>query len=179
MEFARTIRSSGNDLLSLINEILDLSKIESGAMTVEIRELHFADLKEHLKRTFDPVAAEKGLKYTIDFDSSLPPLIYTDEMRLQQVLLNLLSNAFKFIHEGGVSIKGRIATQGWSSIHPVLSTTDQVIAFTVTHTGIGISEENQKAIFEAFQQADGSTSRKYGGTGLGLSICRLPPNATL
>ncbi len=172
VEFARTIRSSGNDLLSLINEILDLSKIESGAMTVEIRELHFADLKEHLKRTFDPVAAEKGLTYTIDFDASLPPQIYTDEMRLQQVLLNLLSNAFKFTHDGSVLIEGRIATGGWSSIHPVLSTTDRVIAFTVTDTGIGISEENQKAIFEAFQQADGSTSRKYGGTGLGLSICR-------
>jgi signal transduction histidine kinase/DNA-binding response OmpR family regulator/HAMP domain-containing protein len=172
VEFARTIYSSGDDLLSLINDILDLSKIESGAMTVELDELRLDALKEYLQRTFDQVAAEKDLVFEVDFAESLPPQIYTDEMRLQQVLLNLLSNAFKFTSKGSVIVRGELATGGWSSDHPVLSRTDRVIAFAISDTGIGISRENQKIIFEAFQQADGSTSRKYGGTGLGLSICR-------
>jgi len=172
VEFARTIHSSGNDLLSLINEILDLSKIESGAMRVEIDELRFDSLEEHLRRTFEPVASEKALGFTLDFDVSLPPRIYTDAMRLQQVLLNLLSNAFKFTETGGVSVRVETVTGGWSADHPVIPTADRVIAFSITDTGIGISPSNQKIIFEAFQQGDGSTSRKYGGTGLGLSICR-------
>ena len=172
IEFARTIYSSGNDLLSLINEILDLSKIESGAMQVDVRELRFEGLEEHLRRTFDQVAAERGLDFRIDFDKGLPKQIYTDAMRLQQVLFNLLSNAFKFTHEGEVALTAQVAEDGWSPDHPVLSTSAQVIAFTISDTGIGISEDHQKIIFEAFQQGDGSTSRKYGGTGLGLSISR-------
>ncbi|MFC3230555.1 response regulator, partial [Marinibaculum pumilum] len=172
IEFARTIYSSGNDLLSLINEILDLSKIESGAMQVDVRELRFEGLEEHLRRTFDQVAAERGLDFRIDFDKGLPKQIYTDAMRLQQVLFNLLSNAFKFTHDGEVALTAQVAKDGWSPDHPVLSTSAQVIAFTISDTGIGISEDHQKIIFEAFQQGDGSTSRKYGGTGLGLSISR-------
>ncbi|MEQ8397571.1 HAMP domain-containing protein [Thalassobaculum sp.] len=172
VEFAHTVYSSGNDLLSLINEILDLSKIESGAMGVEIREMRFDLLEEHLRRTFTPVATEKKLSFVIDFHKSLPPQIYTDAMRLQQVLFNLLSNAFKFTETGGVAIKVRIVTTGWSRDHPVLTVANHVIGFTITDTGIGVSEDHQKIIFEAFQQGDGSTSRKYGGTGLGLSICR-------
>jgi signal transduction histidine kinase/DNA-binding response OmpR family regulator/HAMP domain-containing protein len=172
VEFAKTIYSSGCDLLSLINQILDLSKIESGAVTLEFSQLSLDALRDHLTRTFDPLAAQKGLKFTVTFDTSLPARIYTDEMRLQQILLNLLSNAFKFTKEGEVSVHATVAKNGWSSDHPTLSTTERVIAFSVTDTGIGISKENQSVIFEAFQQGDGSTSRKYGGTGLGLSICR-------
>src|SRR3546814_835267 len=172
IEFARTVHSSGGDLLALINEILDLSKIESGAMRVEIGELQFAVLEGNLRRTFAPVAADKGLEFIIDFDDTLPPQMYTDTLRLQQVLFNLLSNAFKFTETGTVSVRAAIATGGWSRVHPVLNATDRVIAFTIADTGIGISPENQKIIFEAFQQGDGSTSRKYGGTGLGLSISR-------
>jgi signal transduction histidine kinase/CheY-like chemotaxis protein len=172
IEFARTINSSGGDLLALINEILDLSKIESGAMRVEVDQLQLPLLEENLRRTFAPVAEDKGLDFIIKFDKALPPQIYTDALRLQQVLFNLLSNAFKFTETGMVSVRARVATDGWSKSHPVLATTEQVIAFTITDTGIGISPENQKIIFEAFQQGDGSTSRKYGGTGLGLSISR-------
>jgi signal transduction histidine kinase/CheY-like chemotaxis protein/HAMP domain-containing protein len=172
VEFAKTIYSSGCDLLSLINQILDLSKIESGAVTLEFSQISFDALRDHLTRTFDPLAAQKGLKFTVTFDKSLPARIYTDEMRLQQILLNLLSNAFKFTKEGEVSVHATVAKNGWSSDHPILSATDRVLAFSVTDTGIGISKENQSVIFEAFQQGDGSTNRKYGGTGLGLSICR-------
>ena len=172
IEFARTIYSSGNDLLALINEILDLSKIESGAMRIEIGELYLEALEENLRRTFAPMAADKNLQFTIDFDPALPPLISTDTLRLQQVLFNLLSNAFKFTEKGGVTVRAALAEEGWSSDHPVLNRTDRVVAFSIADTGIGISPDNQKIIFEAFQQGDGSTSRKYGGTGLGLSISR-------
>ncbi|MEQ9526128.1 MAG: response regulator [Thalassobaculum sp.] len=172
IEFARTIHSSGNDLLSLINEILDLSKIESGAMRVEIDELRFDAIEAHLRRTFDPVATEKKLDFTIELDESLPEHIVTDAMRLQQVLFNLLSNAFKFTEKGGVTLRAERATEGWSPDHPVLGIAGTVVAFAISDTGIGITEANQRIIFEAFQQGDGSTSRKYGGTGLGLSICR-------
>jgi signal transduction histidine kinase/CheY-like chemotaxis protein len=172
VEFARTIYSSGGDLLALINEILDLSKIESGAMRIEVGELQLATLEENLRRTFAPMAADKGLEFTLEFDAALPPQVFTDTLRLQQVLFNLLSNAFKFTEQGGVSVQARNATSGWSTDHPVLTRTGRVVAFTIADTGIGISPENQKIIFEAFQQGDGSTSRKYGGTGLGLSISR-------
>ncbi|MEQ8346868.1 MAG: response regulator [Sneathiellaceae bacterium] len=172
VEFARTIHSSGNDLLSLINEILDLSKIESGAMRIEVRDTRLDALQEHLRRTFDPVAAEKRLAFTIEIDEAMPASLRTDSMRLQQVLFNLLSNAFKFTHEGGVTLHGQVATSGWSHGHPTLSNVKLAVAFSITDTGIGISPDHQRIIFEAFQQGDGSTSRKYGGTGLGLSICR-------
>jgi signal transduction histidine kinase/CheY-like chemotaxis protein/HAMP domain-containing protein len=171
-EFARTIHSAGSDLLSLINDILDLSKIESGTVSIEIGEMPMSALKQHMERTFRQLAADKNLTFEVEFDSSLPSAIRTDEKRLQQVVLNLLSNAFKFTAEGSVTLSARCATGGWSKNHPVLKNADSAIEIAVTDTGIGIPEDKQKLIFEAFQQADGTTSRKYGGTGLGLSISR-------
>ena len=172
IEYSQTIYSSGNDLLSLINDILDLAKIESGTMSIDMVQLTIADLCEPLERTFKQVAIDKGLNFTIELDSELPPTIYTDAKRLQQILKNLLANAFKFTEKGEVSLNIFVAKQGWSSDHEKLNRADRVIAFAVRDTGIGIAPEKQKIIFEAFQQADGTTSRKFGGTGLGLSISR-------
>ncbi|HYG90706.1 MAG TPA: response regulator, partial [Azospirillum sp.] len=172
VEFAHTIHSAGADLLGLINDILDLSKIESGTVTLEIGEVVLADLRMYVERTFSQVAQEKGLGFTIEVDPRLPATIQTDEKRLEQVLNNLLSNAFKFTEEGSVTFRVEAATHGWSSDHPVLNAADTVLAFSVSDTGIGLPEDKQRIIFEAFQQADGTTSRKYGGTGLGLSISR-------
>jgi HAMP domain-containing protein/signal transduction histidine kinase/CheY-like chemotaxis protein len=171
-EFARTIHGAGSDLLSLINDILDLSKIESGTVSIEVGEMPMITLKQHMERTFRQLAADKGLEFDVAFDQSLPPAIRTDEKRLQQIVLNLLSNAFKFTSQGGVTLAVRSASKGWSPNHPVLRSAEQAIEIAVTDTGIGIPEDKQKLIFEAFQQADGTTSRKYGGTGLGLSISR-------
>jgi len=171
-EFARTIHSSGSDLLELINEILDLSKIESGMMEVEIGRVMFNDLAEYVERTFRQVAHDKGLEFLIQHEAGLPAGIFTDQRRLQQVLKNLLSNAFKFTEKGTVTVRVSAASQGWTPDHPILSKAETVIAFSVKDTGIGISPEKHRVIFEAFQQADGTTSRKYGGTGLGLSISR-------
>jgi signal transduction histidine kinase/CheY-like chemotaxis protein len=172
IEFARTINSAGTDLLSLINDILDLSKIESGTVSIEIGDMPLSSLKQHMERTFRQLAADKGLRFGIDFDPDLPVSVRTDEKRLQQVVLNLLSNAFKFTAHGGVTLAVRSATGGWSTNHPVLKSSVRSLAISVTDSGIGIPEDKQKLIFEAFQQADGTTSRKYGGTGLGLSISR-------
>jgi HAMP domain-containing protein/signal transduction histidine kinase/CheY-like chemotaxis protein len=172
MEFARTIHSAGSDLLSLINDILDLSKIESGTVSIELSDMPMSWLKLHMERTFRQLAADKALAFDVEFDSSLPATIRTDEKRLQQVVLNLLSNAFKFTSQGGVTLAVRCADGGWSKNHPVLRNVERAIEIAVTDTGIGIPEDKQKLIFEAFQQADGTTSRKYGGTGLGLSISR-------
>ena len=172
VEYARTIHAAGTDLLTLINDILDLAKIESGTMSVEIEQMRFTELASQLERTFRQVAQDKKLNFTMEFDPNLPRAIYTDSKRLQQVLKNLLANAFKFTENGRVSLHVNRATQGWSSTHEVLNHANSVIAFSVTDTGIGIPLDKQKVIFEAFQQADGSTSRKYGGTGLGLSISR-------
>jgi CheY-like chemotaxis protein/nitrogen-specific signal transduction histidine kinase len=172
MEFARTIHSAGSDLLSLINDILDLSKIESGTVSIELGDMPMAGLGQHMERTFRQLAADKGLDFKVEFDSSLPSSIRTDEKRLQQVVLNLLSNAFKFTAQGSVTLNVATARSGWSTNHPVLKNVDRAIEISVTDTGIGIPEDKQKLIFEAFQQADGTTSRKYGGTGLGLSISR-------
>jgi HAMP domain-containing protein/signal transduction histidine kinase/CheY-like chemotaxis protein len=171
-EFARTIHGAGSDLLSLINDILDLSKIESGTVSIEIGDMPMTGLKQHMERTFRQLAADKALDFVVNFDDNLPATIRTDEKRLQQVVLNLLSNAFKFTANGSVTLAVRSATQGWSTNHPVLRGAAQAIEIAVTDTGIGIPEDKQKLIFEAFQQADGTTSRKYGGTGLGLSISR-------
>ncbi|MFN3727097.1 MAG: HAMP domain-containing protein [Allosphingosinicella sp.] len=172
VEFARTIHSAGSDLLSLINDILDLSKIESGTVSIEIGEMPMNALKLHMERTFRQLAADKDLDFQVRVDDSLPATIRTDEKRLQQIVLNLLSNAFKFTSHGSVTLDVKPATSGWSPNHPVLRGVDQAIEISVTDTGIGIPEDKQKLIFEAFQQADGTTSRKYGGTGLGLSISR-------
>ncbi|WP_310468737.1 response regulator, partial [Sphingomonas sp.] len=172
VEFARTINSAGSDLLSLINDILDLSKIESGTVTIEVGEMPMSSLKQHMERTFRQLAADKHLAFNVEFDETMPDTIRTDEKRLQQIVLNLLSNAFKFTARGSVTLAVRAASGGWSKNHPVLHNADQAIEIAVTDTGIGIPEDKQKLIFEAFQQADGTTSRKYGGTGLGLSISR-------
>jgi HAMP domain-containing protein/signal transduction histidine kinase/CheY-like chemotaxis protein len=171
-EFARTIHDAGTDLLSLINDILDLSKIESGTVAIEIGEISLASLRQHMERTFRQLATEKRLRFKVEFDEALPESIRTDEKRLQQVVLNLLSNAFKFTAQGSVTLAVRPVASGWTPDHPVLSEADEVIEIEVTDTGIGIPEDKQRLIFEAFQQADGTTSRKYGGTGLGLSISR-------
>jgi signal transduction histidine kinase/HAMP domain-containing protein/CheY-like chemotaxis protein len=159
VEFATTIHSAGNDLLALINDILDLSKVEAGKMELDLGAVALADICEDVERSFRPVAEEKGLTFAIELDDALPPSIVTDEQRLQQVLRNLLSNAFKFTPTGTVALK-------------VLRDADERISFAVADTGVGIAPDKLASIFEAFQQADGTTSRKYGGTGLGLSISR-------
>src|SRR5581483_10283133 len=158
--------------LALINDILDLSKVESGTMTLELNNMPFTEMRHHLDRVFRHVAEGKNLNFEIEIEPNLPEEIYTDGKRLEQVLRNLLSNAFKFTERGQVSLKVGPANSGWTLDHPVLSQADSVIAFTVSDSGIGIPREKQKIIFEAFQQAESGTSRKYGGTGLGLSISR-------
>ncbi|QSQ11298.1 HAMP domain-containing protein [Myxococcus landrumensis] len=172
VEFAKTIHASGADLLELINDILDLSKIESGTMAVDVGPLRFIDLREFVDRTFRQVADTKGLFFDIDLAPDMAGEVETDAKRLQQVLKNLLSNAFKFTDAGSVSLHIGLARGGWSPDHPVLSAAPSVVAFSVRDTGIGIPKDKHHIIFEAFQQADGSTARKYGGTGLGLSISR-------
>src|SRR5881394_356854 len=172
IEFSKTIHSSGQDLLRLINDILDLAKIESGTVTVEVSDLKLLDLKDYVERTFAPIAEHKRLDYAVMLDAKLPRVVRTDAKRLQQILKNLLSNAFKFTEKGHVTLEVQSVTSGWTAGHPTLSTSPEVIAFRVRDTGIGIPTEKQQIIFEAFQQADSGTNRKYGGTGLGLSISR-------
>jgi signal transduction histidine kinase/HAMP domain-containing protein/CheY-like chemotaxis protein len=172
VEFAKTIHSSGNDLLALINDILDLSKIESGTVILDIGDISFKDLSEYVERTFRHMAESKRLHFELDFASNLPRALHTDAKRLQQVLKNLLSNAFKFTDRGQVALYVAPALHGWSPENELLNRAGSVLAFTVRDTGIGIQPDKQMIIFEAFQQADGSTSRKYGGTGLGLAISR-------
>ncbi|MGB3266393.1 MAG: HAMP domain-containing protein [Microcoleus sp.] len=172
VEYTRTIYSAGTDLLGLINDILDLAKIESGTMSVEIEQVLFAELRDHLDRTFRQIAQDKKLSFLIELEAGLPKGIYTDAKRLQQVLKNLLSNAFKFTERGEVKLRVEVVREGWSLEVEALTSSATVLAFSVSDTGIGISDDKHRVIFEAFQQADGSTSRKYGGTGLGLSISR-------
>jgi len=172
VEFAKTIHASGNDLLMLINDILDLSKIESGTVVVDASELRFDDLKRSVERSFRYFAESKQIDFAIRLDSPLPKTMTTDVKRLQQIIKNLLSNAFKFTHQGHVELSIAAVEDGWSPDNEELQRADSVIAFSVSDTGIGISPDKQQIIFEAFQQADGSTSRKYGGTGLGLAISR-------
>jgi signal transduction histidine kinase/DNA-binding response OmpR family regulator/HAMP domain-containing protein len=171
-EFAKTIHSSGNDLLMLINDILDLSKIESGTVVVDVGEVRLDELQGYVERTFRHVAESKNVDFLLRFAPDVPQSIFTDAKRLQQVLKNLLSNAFKFTHHGQVTLTVETVKAGWSPENETLNAAPSVLGFTVTDTGIGISPDKQQIIFEAFQQADGSTSRKYGGTGLGLAISR-------
>jgi len=172
VEFAKTIHGAGTDLLNLISDILDLSKIESGTVTVETEELSFTHLKETIERSFRHEADNRKLAFTTNFDPHLGRAITTDSKRLMQVLKNLLSNALKFTDHGGVRLHVGVAAGGWTPDHPVLSQSQPVIEFSVSDTGIGIAPEKQRIIFEAFQQADAGTARRYGGTGLGLAISR-------
>jgi HAMP domain-containing protein/signal transduction histidine kinase/DNA-binding response OmpR family regulator len=172
VEFARTIHAAGTDLLHLISDILDLSKIESGTVTVESEELTFAHLRETVERSFRHEAERRHLSFGAEFSPELGRSLHTDPKRLLQILKNLLSNALKFTDQGSVTLRARVADGGWSPGHRVLDAAPVVVAFEVSDTGIGIPPDKQKIIFEAFQQADAGTSRKYGGTGLGLAISR-------
>jgi len=172
VEFSRNINSSGSDLLNLINDILDLSKIESGTVSVDVEDISFNALRDSIDRNFRHVAEAKSLPFVVRFADDLPRSMDSDPKRLQQILKNLLSNAVKFTSHGQVEVRVGLATGGWTLDHPVLSQSPHVVAFAVQDTGIGVAPEKQRLIFEAFQQADAGTSRKYGGTGLGLAISR-------
>ncbi len=172
VQFAETIHSSGSDLLTLINDILDLSKIESGMMGVEVSEVAIDEIAGQLQRSFYQLAQDKNLEFLIERAESLESTLRTDDKRLQQVLMNLLSNAFKFTEEGKVVLRIAPAAKDENYHLESLNRAGEVVAFSVSDTGIGIPTEKQRIIFEPFQQADGTTSRKYGGTGLGLSISR-------
>jgi signal transduction histidine kinase/HAMP domain-containing protein/ActR/RegA family two-component response regulator len=172
VEYASVIRSSGNDLLGLLNGILELAKVESGTVTAEMTDLSVGKLRSGLLREFEPVAQGKGLSYSIDLAPDIPEAIVTDPQRLHQILKNLLANAFKFTEEGEIRVQVGLADDGWSEGTESLATASSVMAISVIDTGIGIEEELQQRIFEAFAQGDGTTARLYGGTGLGLSISR-------
>jgi len=167
VEFASTIHAAGTDLLTLINDILDLSKIESGTTTIDIADVAFKDIRDYTERTFRQLANDRGLVFAIELDPALPPIFRSDMTRLQQVLKNLLSNAFKFTSEGSVQLRIFL-----DHSHKIPGTSGPWIAFEVSDSGIGIPPDKQRIIFEAFQQADMTTARKYGGTGLGLAISR-------
>jgi signal transduction histidine kinase/CheY-like chemotaxis protein/HAMP domain-containing protein len=172
VQYANVIRSSGTDLLRLLDDILDLAKVESGTVTLQMGELAFDDLQASLRRDFGHVAEEKGLGFSVELAPDLLPTIATDSGRLRQVLNNLLSNAFKFTATGGVSVRVNRADKGWNVSNDTLVDASTVTAIAITDSGIGILPELQRPIFEAFAQADGTTARQYGGTGLGLSISR-------
>ncbi|MGI5246455.1 HAMP domain-containing protein [Dactylosporangium sp. CA-139066] len=172
IEFAATIHNAGSDLLALIDDILDLSKIEAGRMDVEPGEVSFEEIRAYVEQAFAPQAEDKGLDFTVAADLALPPAIITDPQRLQQILRNLVSNAVKFTDHGSVTLAIGVAPAELEFTAPTLAGARRVIQFAVADTGIGISDDKVALIFEAFQQADGTTSRKYGGTGLGLSISR-------
>jgi signal transduction histidine kinase/ActR/RegA family two-component response regulator len=172
IEFARTIHSAGSDLLSLINDILDLSKVEAGKMDVHPAPVVLTEVCEYVESTFGPLAEQQGLDLIVEIQDGLPASVVTDEQRLHQVLKNLLSNALKFTETGSVRLSVDKAPGHMLFSTPTLNDAETVVAFSVTDTGIGVPSEKLKLIFEAFQQADGTTSRKYGGTGLGLSISR-------
>ena len=172
VEFARTIHGAGTDLLNLISDILDLSKIESGTVSVEAEEVFFGSLIEMVARPFRHEADNRKVTFEVVASAHLTRSMVTDSKRVQQVLKNLLSNAFKFTEQGGVLLTVSAVTSGWTPRHPILSAAASVIAFEVADTGIGIPLDKQRIVFEAFQQASAGTSRKYGGTGLGLAISR-------
>jgi HAMP domain-containing protein/signal transduction histidine kinase/CheY-like chemotaxis protein len=172
VSYAKTIHSCGDDLIQLINDILDLSKIESGYISTDFVKLQFHEIVNFVETTFKHISENKNLRFNIELDSKLPAIIETDAQRLNQILKNLLSNAFKFTEKGEVKLRIYEAKNNWRQHHSGLSNAQKVVAFEIKDTGIGISKDKQNIIFEAFQQAEGSTSRKYGGTGLGLSISR-------
>ena len=172
VRFAKTIHSCGDDLIQLINDILDLSKIESGYISADFINVRFNEIAAFVETTFKHVSESKSLKFTIEQDTHLPDIIETDIQRLNQILKNLLSNAFKFTEKGEVKLRIYEPAKSWKSGNSSLDKARKVVAFEISDTGIGILRDKQNIIFEAFQQAEGSTSRKYGGTGLGLSISR-------
>src|SRR6187401_2931893 len=172
VSYAKTIHSCGDDLIQLINDILDLSKIESGYISTDFVKLQFHEIVNFVETTFKHISENKNLRFTIDLDAKLLTSMETDAQRLNQILKNLLSNAFKFTEKGEVKLRIYEAHNNWRQHHTGLSNAQKVVAFEIRDTGIGISKDKQNIIFEAFQQAEGSTSRKYGGTGLGLSISR-------
>jgi HAMP domain-containing protein/CheY-like chemotaxis protein/signal transduction histidine kinase len=172
IEFAQMIYSAGSDLLELISDILDLSKVEAGKMEVNPHDVSLSDVREYVFQSFSPVAEQKGLDFEINVEPGIPDTVYTDDQRLQQIIRNLLSNAFKFTHEGSIKMTIAPAPAGTRYFDEGLAEVENVVAFHVRDTGIGIPADKLRLIFEAFQQADGTTSRKYGGTGLGLSISR-------
>jgi signal transduction histidine kinase/DNA-binding response OmpR family regulator/HAMP domain-containing protein len=171
-KFAHTIHSSGTDLLTLINDILDLARVESGKMNIELAAVRLDDLRTQVIQDFSHVAQSKGIEFGVRVETGLPDSIQTDPTRLQQVLKNLMSNALKFTERGSVRVEIKPAKSGWRPGTCGLDRAEQVVAFSVVDTGIGIPPEKRRTVFEAFQQADGTTSRRYGGTGLGLSISR-------
>jgi signal transduction histidine kinase/HAMP domain-containing protein/ActR/RegA family two-component response regulator len=172
VEYASVILASGQDLLKLLNDILDLAKVESGTVTIEMTDLPVAQLRTALMREFEHVALGKGLEYSVDIAPGCPESIVTDPQRIRQVLKNLLANAFKFTERGEVSLEISAADWGWSTVKESLASASSVVALSVRDTGVGIEREQQQLIFEAFAQGDGTTARRYGGTGLGLSISR-------
>jgi len=172
VQYAETIHAAGTDLLELINDLLDLAKIESGTVTLTLEPERFADLVDYTRHTFEQTAQGKGLAFDITLDERLPPAFITDARRLHQILRNLLANAFKFTHRGRVALDIAPADSGWTPGHARLEAADAVIAFSVSDTGIGIPHDKKDTVFEAFQQLDQGTSRQYGGAGLGLPICR-------
>ncbi len=172
VEFAHVIRSSGADLLRLLNDILDLAKVESNTVQLELEELSLAELRDSMLLAFQPIADGQGIAFTASLDDRLPPAITTDPLRLRQILKNLLSNAFKFTEHGKVALRLELRREGWDPGRERLAQAASVIALSVSDTGIGIKGDLQASMFEAFAQADGTSARKYGGTGLGLSISR-------
>jgi hypothetical protein len=173
VEYAKTIHAAGTDLLNLINEVLDLSKVEAGKIEIYPQPVQIQELLRGLEQTFRPVAQQKGLDFAVDVEAEVPPQLRTDGQRLSQILKNLLGNAFKFTEAGGVRVRVHLPPPRLQLQSTVLrGAPEKVVGFSVTDTGIGIAKDKQQLIFEAFQQADGTTSRKYGGTGLGLSISR-------
>ena len=172
-EFAKVIYTSGNDLMMLINDILDLSKVEAGKLEVFFNEANIREIAETVERSFLPMAEQKGLTFTVEIEEDLPSIFYTDEQRMQQIIKNLLSNAVKFTNKGSVSLKlEKVKNTKEKEALDQNVQSDFWMKIVVEDTGLGIPQEKQDLIFEAFQQADGATARKYGGTGLGLSICR-------
>jgi signal transduction histidine kinase len=172
IRYAKTIHSCGDDLIQLINDILDLSKIESGYISTDFINVRFNEITSFVETTFKHISESKNLRFGIEMDSKLPDTLETDIQRLNQILKNLLSNAFKFTEKGEVKLRVYEANNNWKQNNPSLDNAKKVVAFEIKDSGIGISKDKQNIIFEAFQQAEGSTSRKYGGTGLGLSISR-------
>ncbi|MEV4579233.1 HAMP domain-containing protein [Nonomuraea jabiensis] len=172
VEFARTIHSAGSSLLQLINDMLDLSKVEAGRMDIHPIKVALPKMVDLLEAAFAPLAQDKGLSFSVDVENDVPKELRADEQRLQQVLRNLLSNAVKFTPRGEVKLRVAMAPPGVDFDDDSLHDADDLLAFQVIDTGIGIAPDKRDVIFEAFRQADGTTSRKYGGTGLGLAICR-------